>query len=301
MSIDPNESSAPSNPPALRGADAGSVSAIVCGVVLVLTCSLLFAVTGAAVASLLNSVAPGYYPGVFGQAPRQGNAADVGRAVGAFQGQVFGFFVGLALAVGLGRFGSLRPIQCVWVLTYVVGFGIALAGIGTYIGYAIGTFIPDYYRTVFIGGEEPGFKPVDVGIGLGCSEGLMVGVVIGAVFALILTWRRSRSLQSCQAPNKVLTDFTCETKSKGRSITFRVCLGLVHAFIGVIVSGLSLLHMCELSEPAFEDPFLICVPSLCLFSVFWFRRYRYSLLANVVILIIAWNVGQEYLGWLHHH
>lgn len=49
----------------------------------------------------------------------------------------------------------------------------AAAGAG--IGWVLGTFAPGYYRTVFRCGDSPEFNPVQVGVGLGLTQGLGPG------------------------------------------------------------------------------------------------------------------------------
>src|SRR2546423_720700 len=64
--------------------------------------------------------------------------------------------------------------------------------IGAGAGYALGTFVPGYYRTVVRGGLEPGFDPVSVGLGLGLTQGMVGGVVVGLAIVAVLCWRESR-------------------------------------------------------------------------------------------------------------
>jgi hypothetical protein len=86
-----------------------------------------------------------------------------------------------------GQFGMLEAIAL--VLGCVIAF--TLLGAGT--GYALGTVAPGYYRSVFEGGQDPNFDPVDVGIGLGSSQGLLGGAVIGVLLASVLLLRDRRA------------------------------------------------------------------------------------------------------------
>jgi hypothetical protein len=70
------------------------------------------------------------------------------------------------------------------------GFAFALGG--GVIGYAIAVILPGYYRGVFRNSREPWFDPVDVGVGLGLSQGLFFGLVLGAVVVLAVAWYNSR-------------------------------------------------------------------------------------------------------------
>jgi hypothetical protein len=66
----------------------------------------------------------------------------------------------------------------------------AAAGAG--IGWALGTFAPGYYRTVFRYGDSPDFDAVQVGVGLGLSPGVTAGLVVGCVVVLAVAWHDSR-------------------------------------------------------------------------------------------------------------
>jgi hypothetical protein len=97
-------------------------------------------------------------------------------------------------ADGIRAAAGGSSISCSLIAAFGAGFAVA----GTLVGYGLGTFLPGYYRGVFLGGRQPDFNPVDVGIGLGCSEGLMLGVVVGLVVVVVLAWCRSRRA----SPNK---------------------------------------------------------------------------------------------------
>jgi hypothetical protein len=51
---------------------------------------------------------------------------------------------------------------------------------------------PGYYRTVFRYGDSPDFNAVEVGVGLGLTQGLMAGVAVGCVVVLAVAWHGSR-------------------------------------------------------------------------------------------------------------
>ena len=70
------------------------------------------------------------------------------------------------------------------------GFAFALGG-GLF-GYALAVILPGYYRGVFSSGREPGFDPVGVGVGLGGSQGLLSGLILGAIVVLAVAWYNSR-------------------------------------------------------------------------------------------------------------
>lgn len=75
-------------------------------------------------------------------------------------------------------------------LTVGRGFAIVLASGagfavgGAAVGLALATLLPGYYRGVLPSGNAPGFNPVQVGLGLGASQGLGTGLVIGCVVVL---------------------------------------------------------------------------------------------------------------------
>ena len=85
-------------------------------------------------------------------------------------------------------------------MTVVRGFivtivsGLAFASIGGVLGYAMGTFAPDYYRIVFH--IPPGMEldPAQAGLGLGLTQGLAAGLVVGLVIVLAVAWYRSRKI-----------------------------------------------------------------------------------------------------------
>ena len=60
-------------------------------------------------------------------------------------------------------------------------FGFAIAG--GVIGSTLGQVAPGYYCAVFAG-REPGFDPVQVGVGLGITQGLIAGLVVGSIVVL---------------------------------------------------------------------------------------------------------------------
>lgn len=75
-----------------------------------------------------------------------------------------------------------RAILVVAVCT-IVG-----ASIGTGAGYVLGRFAPGYYRSMFGQGNAPGFDPVQMGIGLGLTQGIALGFIAGIV--IIIAWMR---------------------------------------------------------------------------------------------------------------
>jgi hypothetical protein len=89
-------------------------------------------------------------------------------------------------------------------LATVAGTAVGCATLGTTIGYCLGVYVPGAYRAMFPHGVDPRFDPVEVGIGLGCVQGLIAGVVIGLVVVSAVTWYEIRiaSIQSRAASRK---------------------------------------------------------------------------------------------------
>ena len=81
-----------------------------------------------------------------------------------------------------------------FVITIASGLIGALAGTG--IGYALGQYAPDYYRTVFRIPPTVDLDPIQTGIGLGLTQGLGAGLVIGLVVVLAVTWHSFRTAAS---------------------------------------------------------------------------------------------------------
>ncbi len=83
-------------------------------------------------------------------------------------------------------------------MTVAKGFSIiilsslAFALGGTLIGYILAVTIPGYYRAVYRSGDEPWFDPLQVGVGLGATQGLICGLVVGAAVVLAVAWYNSR-------------------------------------------------------------------------------------------------------------
>jgi hypothetical protein len=89
-------------------------------------------------------------------------------------------------------------------LTTVAGTSIVAGLLGTTVGYCLGAFAPSSYRALFPRGTEPGFDPIQVGIGLGCVQGLVAGAVVGLVVVVSVTWYeiRTAELQARSTSNR---------------------------------------------------------------------------------------------------
>lgn len=74
----------------------------------------------------------------------------------------------------------------------VFGCTLGAAVLGAGMGYALGQFVPGYYRQAFLGSDEPGFDPVSIGIGLGLAQGAVGGAVVGLALVVIFSIRNLR-------------------------------------------------------------------------------------------------------------
>ena len=59
-------------------------------------------------------------------------------------------------------------------------------------GYILGVMAPDYYRTVFAVPPDAPFNPVQVGLGLGLTQGATAGLLVGVVIVVTVAWSNSR-------------------------------------------------------------------------------------------------------------
>ena len=67
--------------------------------------------------------------------------------------------------------------------------GAVGALLGLVFGSLLGSVAPDYYRAVF---GNPNLNPIQVGVGLGLTQGLGTGIVVGCVVLLAVAISRRR-------------------------------------------------------------------------------------------------------------
>ena len=63
---------------------------------------------------------------------------------------------------------------------------------GAMLGGGLGLLIPGYYRAVIPGGDRTDFVPWHVGLGLGFTQGIVAGLLVGCVVLLSAAWYKSR-------------------------------------------------------------------------------------------------------------
>lgn len=87
---------------------------------------------------------------------------------------------------------AASPKLLMWSIAAVFGTACVGGVLGLAIGAALGSFIPDYYRSVFSGGDAPHFNPLAVGIGQGFTQGVVFGGVIGLVLVFMFYRHQAR-------------------------------------------------------------------------------------------------------------
>ncbi|MGD9647746.1 MAG: hypothetical protein AB7U73_18685 [Pirellulales bacterium] len=88
--------------------------------------------------------------------------------------------------------GSPREMSVLKAIATVAGCAFLFAVAGAAIGGALGVLAPGYYRAVFSSGDAPWFDPPVVGLGLGLSQGAVLGVFAGLVLVAIFVWRQTK-------------------------------------------------------------------------------------------------------------
>lgn len=88
------------------------------------------------------------------------------------------------------------------VLT-IVGSMILIGIIGGLLGMLLGIVAPEYYRTVFSNAAQgPAFSPVQLGLGLGATQGAGVGLVVGCVSVIAVSIFRKRLIRQADAQRR---------------------------------------------------------------------------------------------------
>lgn len=79
------------------------------------------------------------------------------------------------------------------ILTLVVSSTIFFTGLGGAAGFALGKYLPAYYRSIHRNGAEEDFDPLAFGIGQGITQGITAGAAVGVVLVVVLTWYRAKT------------------------------------------------------------------------------------------------------------
>lgn len=98
-------------------------------------------------------------------------------------------------------------------LVTVLLWGVIFACVGSAIGAAIGVVAPEYYRSIFRDGHSPEFDPLQVGIGLGATQGVASGAAISIVVLALLAWRDIRSARPVMDSDAPIKDLRSRTWS----------------------------------------------------------------------------------------
>lgn len=75
----------------------------------------------------------------------------------------------------------------------VIGFLAAGGAVGGATGYIVGTYFADALRVQFRQLRDDGLNPVQVGVGIGIPQGMMLGALAGVAVVAILAWHASRT------------------------------------------------------------------------------------------------------------
>jgi hypothetical protein len=117
----------------------------------------------------------------------------------------------------------------------IVGCGACFGVAGGLLGLTLAVGAPAYYRGVFRAADDPRFNPVQVGLGLGISQGLICGTVVGAVLVLAVALSRS-SPQKGEAADLPDDDFEPDRRRSSRTRRFLTLIaGLAAMACGAII------------------------------------------------------------------
>jgi len=86
------------------------------------------------------------------------------------------------------------PKLLIWSIVAVLSTSFVGGALGMAIGAAMGTWMPDYYRSIFSGGDAPHFNPLAVGMGQGLGQGVVFGGGVGMVLVFMFYRYRARRL-----------------------------------------------------------------------------------------------------------
>lgn len=78
----------------------------------------------------------------------------------------------------------------------VAGTAIGFAAFGGAVGAGLGKYAPAYYRQTFYVRDSANFEPIELGLGLGITQGLIWGICVGVLIVVILVWKEIRIAKS---------------------------------------------------------------------------------------------------------
>lgn len=116
-------------------------------------------------------------------------------------------------------------------LTTILAFAGVFAIGGCAMGAIIGVVAPDYYRSAFRVGESQGFNPLQIGIGLGVTQGAAAGVAISVLILALLAWRDIRCGRAAIESESQNSD------SHFRSWSVHVLWGTAAAILVLLISA----------------------------------------------------------------
>jgi hypothetical protein len=77
-------------------------------------------------------------------------------------------------------------------LATVVGTAVGFGAAGTAIGLFLGKVAPGFFRQMLPLRDPASFNPLELGIGLGLTNGLGWGLVVGVLLVAIIAWKETR-------------------------------------------------------------------------------------------------------------
>lgn len=83
-------------------------------------------------------------------------------------------------------------MQVTKALATVVGTALGFGAGGTAVGALLGRYAPGFFRQMLPLRDPSNFEPVELGIGLGLTNGLGWGLAIGVLIVAILAWKETR-------------------------------------------------------------------------------------------------------------
>lgn len=76
------------------------------------------------------------------------------------------------------------------LLTSTTIFFTVLGGL---VGFLLGKYLPNYYKSIFRNGQDAEFDPLAMGVGQGLTQGITAGAVIAIIFLIVMVWHDVKS------------------------------------------------------------------------------------------------------------